>query len=212
MKNRPELELVDAPQPSKKQLAVATEVVRAMVGGTIDRLDNEALLALVLGDDVAEAAILDEERAEADALSLALAGQGTHELAELAFALRHAARPRELDEVTHERLLGGALRRKPERRAYWPLVSGVLALAAGVAVFLGSATLERAKREGAALSLQRLAPLVAATRIAPRSTEALFDRALAFELRGGESERVERIVASRASDYRANRFARWGVK
>jgi hypothetical protein len=47
--------------------------------------------------------------------------------------------------------------------------------------------------------------------IPARSTEALFDPAEKFPVRGGESARVDKIASARAADLRANRFASWGV-
>jgi hypothetical protein len=42
-----------------------------------------------------------------------------------------------------------------------------------------------------------------------RSTQALFKQG--FDMHGGESARIDRIVVARAADLRENRFARWGV-
>ena len=47
---------------------------------------------------------------------------------------------------------------------------------------------------------------------APRSTAELFDPAVPFEAKGGESDRVDKILTARASDLRNNRFAAWGVR
>lgn len=43
-----------------------------------------------------------------------------------------------------------------------------------------------------------------------RSTQQLFEGH--FDLQGGESARIDRIVVARADDLRENQFARWGVK
>ena len=215
MKTRPELDLVDAPVPSKKELDAASAAIRALVGGSIDRFDNEALLALALGDDVADEASLDEERVDANLLRHALDGQGEHPLAELASALRVATGSKEVDELTHERLVRRALHERENRaapRRYWPIASAIVALAAGIALLIGNVTADRSEREVAA-SLPRLRAAAATVALIPsRSTESLFDASTAFGARGGESARVGRIVASRASDFRANRFARWGVR
>ena len=45
-----------------------------------------------------------------------------------------------------------------------------------------------------------------------RSTTELFDPLEKFPATGGESERMQKIVSSRAADLRKNRFAQWGVK
>ncbi|HEY1958944.1 MAG TPA: hypothetical protein VGH28_25200 [Polyangiaceae bacterium] len=43
-----------------------------------------------------------------------------------------------------------------------------------------------------------------------RSTQQLFQGH--FDLEGGESARIDRIVVARADDLRENHFARWGVR
>jgi len=43
-----------------------------------------------------------------------------------------------------------------------------------------------------------------------RSTQQLFEGH--FDLQGGESARIDRIVVARADDLRENQFARWGVR
>ena len=70
----------------------------------------------------------------------------------------------------------------------------VLALAASVVVWVSSAM----------TSSEGEAPLARA-----RSTQSLF----AEPFKAGEtSARIDRIAAARASDYRDNRFAKWGVR
>jgi hypothetical protein len=73
-------------------------------------------------------------------------------------------------------------------------VAGALALAAGVALFVG----------------RTLAPAAPPVELAHlRSTQPLFDH----PFRSGEgSARVDRIAMARSSDLRDNRFARWGVR
>ena len=80
----------------------------AVDGGALAAADHEALLALALGDDVAQ--YDDDDRAEAEALASALAtGDSGHPLAQLATALRHAHRPTTLAPLDHDALLATAL-------------------------------------------------------------------------------------------------------
>lgn len=411
---RRDLHVLDEPAPSASSLRGEADLVRALTHqGTLDPLDHEALLALALGDEVVEEPALESERVEADRLRAALEGEGTHPLAELALALRHAKMERTpalghadheallalslridvpsepesdaerieaerlrlaleddgshplaelvtslraanapggLDEVTHERLLrralhslddrgrdaeasGRATAKMAARPSRWAMASGLLALAAGVALLVSRPT-DRApavvaskadapgapeavavaprvsaprggsafdpaedaagRRPGRANPPAGAAPMAAAEptsasaprrgraaddafadgasatggterkrafegapraeslaaaeeaspraevtpfaeeasrspervafvpseipptdglgRRAVRSTSALFDPAMPFPTRGGESERLGRIVASRAADLRANRFAAWGIR
>jgi hypothetical protein len=55
-------------------------------------------------------------------------------------------------------------------------------------------------------------PTDSAGRRMARSTSTLFDPAMPFPARGGETDRLARIVAARAADLRANRFAAWGIR
>ena len=96
----------------------ATEALRSAVEpGALDALDNEALLAMTLGEDVADFDDDVEER-EATALREALAGRGSHPLAELASALRAAAsasaRADDRERVDLELLLAMTLGEEPE--------------------------------------------------------------------------------------------------
>lgn len=96
----------------------ATDALRAAVDpGALDALDNEALLAMTLGEDVAQ---LDDEAEalEAEVLREALAGRASHPLAELAGALRAAAMAGvddgERDRIDLELLLAMSLGQEPE--------------------------------------------------------------------------------------------------
>lgn len=267
-------------------------------------------------------------RLEAAELRRALEGAGDHPLAGLAQRLRSAVRPRALDELAAERLLRrafhslddgrsstGAAPRRAEppvsaQRRWWPIASGLAALAAGVALLVAGPLAQAPERVSAVeapqltesdaspkedarqAGVERSAPRAAAREDAPvaagapearparggapsgvtvgraqgvgrgvdartkgsapaaefateadgvaapvetpapprrlasaevpltdsagrrlsRSTSGLFDPATPFSTRGGESERLERIVASRAADLRANRFASWGLR
>ena len=244
----PRLELVgerplDAPLPDESECGTAAdarhahELVRAAFAPTpLDPIDHELLLALSLGEELAnipagERRVADElasrlepllgSRAGASAAPLATtAGESSALRAtiELALAVRNAAAPRALDEVSHERTLQAALRRPHLRRPgskAWLFVSSAVAIAAGVALFVTSATwrggehvAERPGAPGAAPTSET----PAAELIPARSTQSLFDPAAKFPVRGGESSRVDKIASARMADLRANRYAQWGVR
>lgn len=135
---------------------------------------------------------------------------------ELVDALTAAWRPAPIAEIDHEALVARAVRAHapsaaplrsdraanpprsnvvafaPRRAAAWSLAT--LALAAGIMALVG-----------APLSTGR-----ASAQLAPaRSTQPLFDAPFKA---GQASARIDRIALARASDYRANQFARWGVR
>lgn len=123
---------------------------------------------------------------------------------EIVAALRAAWQPSPIDEAEHraivERAVGKAsaekvvpLARRRARAVRLVVVAttSVLVLAASVVVWLTPA--QRAE-----------APLAKA-----RSTQPIFDE----PFKAGEmSARIDRIVMARASEYRDNRFAKWGVR
>ncbi|WP_044985833.1 hypothetical protein [Sorangium cellulosum] len=142
------------------------------------------------------------------------------ELAELAVALRAAWRPAPLAELRNRALVEGALRAAPAPRARriapvtMAALSTLAAAAAAAALIFGQLREERAsvaRAPGAAA-----APVEAAAPRLPlieaRSTAALFDPAAPFPREGGQTERIDRIAAARASDLRQNRYAAWGVR
>ncbi|WP_437940669.1 hypothetical protein [Sorangium sp. So ce341] len=144
------------------------------------------------------------------------------ELAELAVALRAAWRPAPLAELRNRALVEGALRAAPapapRARRIAPVTMAALstlaAAAAAAALIFGQLREERAsvaRAPGAAA-----APVGAAAPRLPlieaRSTAALFDPAAPFPREGGQTERIDRIAAARASDLRQNRYAAWGVR
>jgi hypothetical protein len=123
---------------------------------------------------------------------------------EIVAALRAAWRPSPIDESEHRTIVERAVGRAPTAKVV-PLAgrrargvrlvvvttTSVLALAASVVVWLTPA--QRAE-----------APLAKA-----RSTQPLFDE----PFKAGEmSARIDRIAMARASEYRDNRFAKWGVR
>lgn len=168
----------------------------------LDADDHRALVeaALAAADD---APPTEEELAAAEQLRASLeAGSASHADAELALSLRAAWSPGPLAEDAHHAIVDRAVapkavvvpldaRRAVTRRIYAGAAS-VVALAAGILLWLntGDHTGE--------------APLAAT-----RSTQSLFDE----PFKPGEaSARIDRIASARASDFRENRFAKWGVR
>lgn len=164
--------------------------------------DGEALLGLALGAEIAPS---EDDLREAAALREALAGRGDHPLAGWAEALRAAAgQLGPLDELRHERLLRRVLSQAAARPG--ALIATLVAVAAAIALFVGS------WRETVEPQAPVAARAPAVELVSARSTQPLFDPTVPFAARGGESERMDRIVEARAADLRANRFAAWGVR
>ncbi len=168
-------------------------------------------------DERAHAQVLDDlpmsedEAALAEELRVALEANG--DAPEVVRALRAAWSPTALDEADHRAIVANALttgtgeaaerekgdgnvvRLKPRTmRLAVVTTTTVLALAASVVVWVTSGP----------TSSEGEAPLARA-----RSTQSLFDE----PFKAGEtSARIDRIAVARASDYRDNRFAKWGVR
>ncbi|WP_438000815.1 hypothetical protein WMF26_14425 [Sorangium sp. So ce185] len=231
-------DLAEALDRGEVPLAAALRAAARPVG--LDRADHEALLARALGDEGApptKAELRAAERLrealdpgaaggagiERGGSSRELASPGEQdELAELAVALRAAWRPAPLAELRNRVLVEAALRAAPapapRARRIAPVTMAALstlaAAAAAAALIFGQLREERAsvaRAPGAAA-----APVGAAAPRLPlieaRSTAALFDPAAPFPREGGQTERIDRIAAARASDLRQNRYAAWGVR
>lgn len=147
-----------------------------------------------------ELAPTEEELREAERLREALEGRGSHGLADLSQALQSAWEPKDLDASEHERLVREAVdksrRLQRGRVIHVSFGAAALAAAAAFAVLVGRGVLEPA---GPAAELIR-----------SRTTQDLFDEP--FPRQGGTSARMDRISEARSKDYRANLFARMGVR
>lgn len=141
------------------------------------------------------------ELREAERLREALEGRGGHELADLSRSLQAAWEPKDLAGSQHEQLvlaaMGRARRSQRGRVIYVSFGAAALAAAAAFAVLVGRGGLESGTGAGAEL-------------VRSRSTQELFDEP--FPRRGGTSARIDRISEARGRDYRANLFARMGVR
>lgn len=163
----------------------------------LEQEDHDLLIALTVGEDI-------EASEDARELALALDERRTdHRLAELAGALRAAHASGTIHDLALERVLQRALPRKTRNTSV--IVGALVALAAGLALFFGSWSWLQTSPTGHAQ-----AGMVAAL-IQSRSTQDLFDPGEPFPARGGESDRIGKIVSARASDLRQNRFMEWGV-
>jgi phosphoribosylcarboxyaminoimidazole (NCAIR) mutase len=148
----------------------------------------------------------EEELRAAESLRVSLEPGQVHAAespdAELAEAVRSAARPSRLSAEKNRRIVDRSLAAKPKGRVIYVVFGGVASLAAMAASF--------------ALVMRQTAPMSsAALESAPamavsRSTAQLFPEGI--PVTGGTSDRIDRIAYARAQDLRENRFARWGVR
>jgi hypothetical protein len=185
---------------------LAGELRAAFAPDALAEADLDAVLARAMGDESATTRV---EREAAYRLRAEIEGEAPVREAAVLHALKVAAAPPALDPARNEELIAAALaraapprlRRRAVVRRLAPVtiaaITGITALAAGLALFFGQPKLE--------------APATAAL-IPARSTQELFDATTPFPRRGEESARIDRIAAARASDLRANRFAAWGVR
>ncbi len=189
---------------------VAELLVAALRPRELPDAEHEAILARVLGADALAGAPLEapadeEEARDAAALARALeGGEASHPLARWVRILRSAYAPRPLDDLRHQAILGGALRRgrsKTSGRSFALAAAGALALAASVA------GLWLSQPDGEAPSAAHAPQLVESRSTAPLFTVEDFPHG------GGKtSERIDRIAGAREVDYRHNQFERWGVE
>jgi hypothetical protein len=134
-----------------------------------------------------------------------------HPDAELAEAVRSAARPSRLSADRHRRILDRSLADRPKSRVIYVVFGGVASLAA-MAASIALVVRTTASSPSAAVAG---APVGAGAEAAPamaisRSTAELFPEGI--PVTGGTSDRIDRIAYARAQDLRENRFARWGVR
>jgi hypothetical protein len=219
----------DAP-PTEEEVAASRRLRDALEGGAAALTGDatpEVELALSLRAawdpsalSVDESrAVLDatpsaEEQELATALREALATREplspttpAHDAAHLARALRAAFAPAALGEAEHRAILDAALAKMPAKvvpigsrtararvvRIAFGVVTGGLALAASIVLVVTSAPPHGGE-----------APLAKA-----RTTQPLFSE----PFKPGEtSARIDRIASARASDFRDNRFTKWGVR
>lgn len=221
-KRPPHLEEDELP-PTEEEIAASARLRDALESGapTGDAETDEAvLLARSLraawqpaplereehDEVVADVEETEVERRDAERLRDALAGgPATTPTAELARALANAWSPRSLPEDEHRALVDAALAavpRGPGRvltfRRTAIVRAGFGAVAAGLALAASVFVVVRVAPQDDEVPLARA-----------RSTQPLFDE----PFRAGEtSARIDRIALARASDFRNNRFAKWGVR
>jgi len=190
------------PDPVRDAVELATSLQAAWSPGALDeRLHAEML------DDLPTAEELELAAALRDSLA---AGQKKKE-DDLVVALRAAWSPAEIEDEEHRAIIAKAIGVEAKKQAppakvltFTPrtvrvitvTTTTVLALAASVIVWMSTANTQGGGTQEA--------PLAKA-----RSTQPLFDE----PFKAGEtSARIDKIAIARASDYRDNRFAKWGVR
>jgi hypothetical protein len=136
----------------------------------------------------------------AAALRKALEEGSSNEDADLLRALKLAHDPPDIDGNEHEAIVARALRQKGKPPRGGVVVRVVFGVAAVAAMAAGLLVVIRTKNVP-------LAPSAEFKHV--RSTQELFDKP--FES-SDTSARVDRIAILRGSDFRENKFARWGVR
>lgn len=172
--------------------------------GTLSEEEHRAIVdATPSADEMAAAALLRE------ALDTPSAEPEGDEL--LAVALRAAWAPRDLDAGAHRAIVDAAVAKMPSAAGRGDVVE----LAARrrttvIRVTFGAVTAGLALAASVFLVLTTGGPGGGEAPLARvRSTQPLFSE----PFKPGEtSARIDRIASARASDFRDNRFAKWGVK
>jgi len=161
------------------------------------------------GDDI-DAPPSEEELRAAESLRALLepgaADVAHHPDAELARAVRSAARPAALSPERHRGILDRSLANRSKGRVIYVVFGGVTSLAAMAASFALVMRQADAPSSAAAVAALEAPPAMALS----RSTAQLFPEGI--PVTGGTSDRVDRIAYARAQDLRENRFARWGIR
>ena len=121
----------------------------------------------------------------------------TNDDADLLRAVKSAASPKALGSGELETAVESALSRRAPRRGL------VIRVAFGASLLVAAAVILLFVWRGPVRPRAELARA--------RSTQPLFEGGR-FDMNGGESARIDRIVVARADDLRENRFARWGVR
>lgn len=203
----------DAPA-SAEEIAASQRLRDALAGQPLVGPEIELALSLRAAWDPS-ALSNDENRAVLDAtpsaeeLELAVALRDRLDANPLVAALRAAYEPRAIDEAEHRAIIESALAKMPAQkkqhadivvfprrnviRVAFGVVTGGLALAASIILVVTQAP-----------TRSHEAPLARA-----RTTQPLFSE----PFKAGEtSARIDRIASARASDFRDNRFTKWGVR
>jgi hypothetical protein len=123
--------------------------------------------------------------------------------AELAEAVRAAARPSRLSPEHHQKILDRSMAARPKSKVIYV----VFGSAASLAAMAASVALVMMRGNASTPSAAVEAPAAMAI---SRSTAELFPEGIPVS--GGTSDRIDRIAYARAQDLRENRFARWGVR
>lgn len=203
------------PDSSSENLISALEAAHHPSALSEER--HEAILARALGLAPATPAPFaepsEQEQREAQRLACALDGQGEHELAEFALALKNAHSPGDCSDLGLARALlptkaaanpGGIAEVRAPDSALWVKIAlgstaTALALAATVLLFW------RASQPEA----ERAALLAQPEFVSSRSLSPLI---LAKQNHGTTTERMDRIAMARSRDLRHNRYLSWRIR
>jgi hypothetical protein len=231
--DRHEPDDIDPDAPASAEEIAASERLRdALEGALATPASPEVALALALRAAWDPAALsVDESRAVLDATPTAdeqaLATALRDALAEardpragdpgdhhLARALRSAFAPTALDESEHRAIVAAALAKMPARKSETNEKE-----ASKVVAFERRGTIARVAFGVVTGGLALAASIVLVVTSAPRASEAPLAKARTTQplfsepFKPGEtSARIDRIASARASDFRDNRFTKWGVR
>jgi hypothetical protein len=122
---------------------------------------------------------------------------------ELVEAIRASSSPTPLAAERQRKILAAAMSKTPRGKVIYLAFGGVASLAAMAAAL---ALVVRGESPPASVASFEPVPPMAVS----RSAEALFPDGI--PVRGGTSDRIDRIAYARARDLRENRFAGWGVR
>jgi hypothetical protein len=185
----------DEKPPSAEELAEAAKLRDALADDPLVSALRAAWSPEPL-DERAHAEMLDDLPTAEEIAAAAKLRDGL-DRDELVGVLRSAHRPESLPEAEHRTILdravsGGKVISLERRRARVVVVTTtIVAIAAGILLWVN-----RPSADAAPLAIVR-------------STQPLFGEPFKT---GETSARIDRIALARASDYRDNRFAKWGVR
>lgn len=196
----------DSP-PTEEEVAASKRLRDALESGG-DPSSPEVELATALASAWSPSALDEQVHAEmlddlptAEELLLAEELRQELETVPLVAALRSAYEPRAISDEEHRAIVAKAIGtnvvpfRRPQRLVRIAVVatSSVVAIAASIVLYINNAP---SKETPIAL-------------VPARSTQSLFEEPFR---QGDTSARIDKIALARASDYRDNRFAKWGVR
>lgn len=215
MSDRNDKDRGDAPfaDPSPEEIEAA-EALRAELDGARPPSDLVMALKAAWGDAPDDDALdaIAEQATSPEAVDATLLREAlddprrVHDDADFARGLRAAWSPAAITEEAHDAIVAAAIAKMPNlrpaasvtpirrTRVLYGAGAAFVAMAASFALYVTSANRDHGAEE----------PLARA-----RSTQPLFTEPFRS---GDASARIDRIALARASDYRQNRFTKWGIR